>query len=178
MGSYYQKYQKYKAKYLEFLHVGGFKNSQDVNYIAVFLDPSQQQRLRYWWESTVGEVMETPFIHHLTVMYNPDDNNISEYDGRYGTEFELRVTRWASSDSLQCQAVQVETGIESNNKFPHITVATNGNTKAVVSNQLLEAASTNSPEVDTGPVDDFVLTGRLGKFVKKPGNYGYIDYNN
>ena len=174
---YRQKYRKYLLR-VKKLRGGRLYNPDGIEYLAVFLPPSEQRRLRIWWEQHVGPIMSKPSMDHLTIAYNPTVSVIQKFQQKYGVTYPIQVSHWVSSDILHAQAVLATTEIKSQNRYPHITIATDGITPKTVLDQLLSHATTHNPIVEAGEVNNLTLSGRFGKFIKRPDGTGYISYVN
>lgn len=129
------------------IHMAAMK----VTYSAVFMDDKSVRDLKNWWESSVDDPLHgREFMHHMTIAFKPSWEDTVALP--IGKKVQLRVVGYASD--AKGQAVLVDSPIESNNRFPHITMATAGGTSPVYSNDLLAKGVTKVK----GPL----LTGRVG----------------
>lgn len=118
-------------------------------YVGVMLDDPKV--LLRWWVGTVGELLPRPIAHHMTIQHKPTPDEIAALP--IGKPVQLRVIGYADSGEIQAVVVQPH-GVESMRRIPHITVATDGSTPPVKSNDLLAEGWI--------PVHGPVLTGRVG----------------
>ena len=101
-------------------------------YIGVMLDdPKVLQR---WWESEVGELLPKRIAHHMTIKFGPSADEVAALP--VGEPVTLEVVGYANSGEIQAVVVRPH-GVESANRIPHVTVATDGATSPVKSNDLL-----------------------------------------
>jgi hypothetical protein len=120
-------------------------------YVGVMLNnPSD---LLDWWNKEVGQTLPKEIAHHMTIKFKPTLDYVNNLP--LGEEVQLKVVGWAGDNTIQAVVV-VPDIVSSENKIPHITVATDGETSPVKSNALLEAGYN---EVD-GPI----IVGRVGVF--------------
>ena len=119
-------------------------------YTGVMLTESSQKALRLWWLETVGILEKDIYCHHMTIAFKPSLEELSTTP--VGDQFRLKVIGFVNKEGVQ--AVVVDDNGISANKFPHLTVATDG-TPPFQSNKRLE---TYGYEKVHGPT----LTGRIG----------------
>lgn len=129
------------------------------SYLAVVLTPTSKNTLLEWWRTNV----KTPFLdrviaHHVTLKYNPDDEDLHHY--QVGQDVQIEVTGYVADDLAQ--VVTVDCPVQSCNAHPHITVAVNKNTLPSISKKILASAA---PVMVNGPalngVIEHVLPSRL-----------------
>lgn len=120
-------------------------------YVGVMLDdPKSLQR---WWESEVGELLPKRIAHHMTIKFGPSADEVAALP--LGEPVTLDVVGYANSGEIQAVVVRPH-GVASANRIPHVTVATDGTTPPVKSNDLLAEGWT--------PVNGPTLHGRVGFF--------------
>lgn len=101
-------------------------------YVGVMLDdPKELQR---WWASEVGELLPRRIAHHMTIRFGPSADEVAALP--VGEPVTLEVVGYANSGEIQAVVVRPH-GVESANRIPHVTVATDGATSPVKSNDLL-----------------------------------------
>jgi hypothetical protein len=122
-------------------------------YVGVMLD--EPGDLLEWWKSNVGDLLKNPIAHHMTIKFNPSAEEVKNMD--IGRPVNLKVTGYANSDGIQAVVVEPD-GVKSANSIPHITVATDGVTKPMMSNKVL--AERGVTPVKGGPT----LSGKIGFF--------------
>ena len=114
--------------------------TNDWIYIGLFLSADGRRRLHQW----AGKYVHIPedwriYCDHMTVVYNDGGmeamHQYVQYYRRTGETVALRVEEIGVSEN--CVAVKVS-GFPSNNRIPHITVATAPNAKPVMSNQITQ----------------------------------------
>lgn len=118
-------------------------------YVGVILDDPQD--LLAWWKREVGSLLPKHFAHHMTIKFKPSSADLDAL--AIGMPIDLHVIGWADNGKIQAVAVNV-VGVDSANKVPHVTVATDGGTPPMESNALLEKGFTRVQ----GPT----LKGRVG----------------
>jgi hypothetical protein len=118
-------------------------------YVGVMLDDPKV--LLRWWVGTVGELLPRPIAHHMTIQHKPTPDEVAALP--IGKPVQLRVIGYADSGEIQAVVIQPH-GVESMRRIPHITVATDGSTPPVKSNDLFAEGWI--------PVHGPVLTGRVG----------------
>lgn len=80
--------------------------------------------------------------HHMTIKFRP--KKLEDYSNLgYGKLAILWVVGLAWDKD--CQALIVETSLDVDNKFPHITISHSDNVAPAYSNHLIEKASNNEP---------------------------------
>lgn len=111
------------------------KPIKNGGYIAIILDGISRRRLLAWWEEETGlPMLDREFCHHVTLKYQPSQNDLEKY--RLDTRASLRVVGWAASEGIQ--AVSVETDVPSANAVPHVTMSCAGSCKPSMSNDLMK----------------------------------------
>lgn len=101
-------------------------------YVGVMLDdPKELQR---WWVSEVGELLPKRIAHHMTISFGPSADEVAALP--VGEPVTLEVVGYANSGEIQAVVVRPH-GVDSANRIPHVTVATDGVTSPVKSNDLL-----------------------------------------
>jgi hypothetical protein len=119
-------------------------------YIGIILDDPEV--LLRWWASHVGELLPKRIAHHMTIQFRPSADDMAALP--IGEPVTMDVVGYAGDAEVQAVVVRPH-GVRSTNRVPHVTVATDGVTPPVRSNDLMEAG----PVV---PIDGPTLTGRVG----------------
>ncbi|NBR00760.1 MAG: hypothetical protein EBT79_10030 [Actinobacteria bacterium] len=132
-------------------------------YAAIMLDDPNV--LLRWWESHVGEVLPRRIAHHMTIKFHPSVDEVAALP--LGEPVTLDVVGYAGDVEIQAVVVRAH-GIASANRIPHVTVATDGVTPPVKSNDLLERGPVT-------PVNGPRLTGRVGFFAREREWYSLDD---
>lgn len=101
-------------------------------YVGVMLD--DPEALQRWWASEVGELLPKRIAHHMTIKFGPSVDEVAALP--IGEPVTLEVVGYANSGEIQAVVVRPH-GVESANRIPHVTVATDGVTSPVKSNDLL-----------------------------------------
>ncbi|MDA8611288.1 hypothetical protein N9L18_00270 [Candidatus Pacebacteria bacterium] len=83
-----------------------------------------------------NSVHSNVFCHHVTLAYRPDPETAEKYEGLIGEFVELRAV-WMRTDEKGQAAIV--SGIESENKHPHVTISCADGVEPVYSNELLAA---------------------------------------
>lgn len=103
-------------------------------YITVILNKESVDKLKEEISPKYPEV----FYHHMTLVYNPSEEEYEKYEDMLGETVEFKVVKHCFDD--KCQAVLVDTDL-SMNEYPHITLSCTEDTKPTYSNQMLEGSS-------------------------------------
>jgi hypothetical protein len=111
-------------------------------YTEIILDDMLD--LIYWWRNSVGPTLSKTFSDHLTLQFKPSPDEVTGLP--LGKKVHLQVIGYAADD--HAQVVVVRSPIPSDNRVPHITVATDG-TPPRYSNDLLEKGwiKVNGPSI-------------------------------
>lgn len=108
-----------------------------VLYTGIFLDVSSRDRLLHWWKSKVRVPFHARVLaDHMTIEFKPSPDEVERLT--LGEKASLKVTGWAADE--KGQAVVVESGIQSTNQQPPITVACAPGISPVYSNSLVAQA--------------------------------------
>lgn len=112
------------------------KNKIEIPYkkllmIQIILDGSSRAQLL----SSFPPMHPNVFAHHITVAFKPSVEQAARLAEECGREVDINIAGEASDEN--CQAVLVS-GVDSNNKMPHITISCADGVKPVYSNELLE----------------------------------------
>lgn len=103
------------------------------------------------------------YAHHVTIAFKPSESQARELAPFCGQVINFEAIAEASDDFGQAVLVS---GIDGNNKFPHITISTSPETKPAYSNELL--ANTLSHEL---LYQSIPLTGVLTFILKNKKEY-------
>ena len=132
-------------------------------YFGVFLDEKSRNKLFQLTDKLIGNEIDNTwkkYCHHMTIAFNNGSENVRSlyemYEPYFGFEMELLATHIGFSDDAI--AVSVEFDGITNNKIPHITLATPQNGKPVNSNYITKWKKMINP---------IHLTGVLKSFNKK-----------
>lgn len=120
-------------------------------YAGVILETKSKDRLKDWWLKNFGDFYSSKFAHHMTVMFKPTTEDLSDLP--LGDTFALRVVGVAKDDKAMVVVVEPQ-GLKTQERTPHITISTRDGVKPAYSNRLL---SKGWKKVD-GPT----VRGRLG----------------
>lgn len=115
-----------------------------MSYTALVLDKESHERLLAKYRT-----LPIAFGHHMTVMLGTKVEDVGRKAPFFKSEdvgktFDLQVVGLARSEQIEAVVVAVLKNGEkmmdgvSTNKIPHITIATDGNTKPFKSNELLK----------------------------------------
>jgi hypothetical protein len=122
-----------------------------VAYAGAMLDTPNI--LLRWWEAEIGELLPLHFAHHMTIKFRPSFDEIAALP--LNEPVTLKVVGYANSSEIQAVVVRPH-GVATVNHIPHVTIATDGITPPVKSNDLLAEGWT--------PVNGPILHGRVGFF--------------
>tara|TARA_B100000427_G_scaffold242199_1_gene205119 strand:+ start:691 stop:1137 length:447 start_codon:yes stop_codon:yes gene_type:complete len=115
------------------------KKPSKVIYTAAFLDLSGKEgdRIKDLIFTMFNKDLPKKYFHHLTFVFKPTKKDISVTP--FGKKVTLYVDGIAEDDRAQALRVYYsDQNIKSQNKIPHITVATDGTTQPKYSNELLK----------------------------------------
>jgi hypothetical protein len=110
--------------------------SQVVEYVGVFLLPSQREKLLHMFPPVHSVLYAT----HMTMAYQPCDDYLHEFELMpWGLPVELRVLGNQSDSKGQALVVSPMPHVYSQNEFKHVTVSCIDGVGAVYSNEMLES---------------------------------------
>lgn len=116
-----------------------------VTYVGIFLDDTSKRRLLQWWQSTIRtRLLPKLYAHHVTLKFRPSDSELERFN--IGAQALVQVLGYAEDE--KAQAVLVRPSVNSANRHPHITIATNHGVPPVYSNDLLAKGYTRK----AGPI--------------------------
>lgn len=111
----------------------------DIVYVMVRLNPSDKDGLAELVRARFGEQYPKTYCDHLTLAYGKDQIEHLDLDSIIGRKVVLHGSAICRDE--RCVALTVEPScvkdICCNNEFPHITLATDGMTPPVYSNELI-----------------------------------------
>jgi hypothetical protein len=131
----------------------------NIIFTGIFFDFTEEERESLLEQVRAGD-MPNVFLHHITLVFRPgkDGEHLRNLLAHEGQEVSVKVVGKTKANS-RVAAFEVELdleefGVGSNNKTPHLTVATDFGVKPFAANKA-----------EFEPlVRPFTLTGRLGAF--------------
>lgn len=119
----------------------GLVETGDRSYLAIVLDTSSRTRLLKWWRDETGlPLLTVTHAHHLTLKFEPSDDEISA--APMGKSIKFSVTGWAADEKAQAVKADypVAPGVTRDSSFApvaHVTVSVAAGVMPSYSKELL-----------------------------------------
>lgn len=131
-------------------------NNNNWIYFGVFLDQNSADKIINTFCDGIPDGWKL-FCHHMTIAFNNKTSEVEKayqlYKPHFGEKVNLTVTHVGISNDAM--AVKVNFNGTTQNKFPHITIATPIKGKPVNSNFIEKWNEIKTPFVVTGTLNEF-----------------------
>lgn len=107
-----------------------------IVYAGIFIDDTTKASLIRWWGQQEGTnpLHGKELVHHLTIAFKPSQEEIENMP--LGKPVKMKIIGYGQDEKAQAVFIQLESGIRSNNRNPHITMAISPSGAAKNSNDL------------------------------------------
>ena len=104
----------------------------NISYTGAFL--IHPRKLIRWWGDEVGPLLTNLYCHHCTIAHDPDGLDLRSHT--LGEYVDLQIVGFAQSKDIQTVLVE---GVDSDNEYPHVTVAARNDVSPSESKDLLRS---------------------------------------
>lgn len=162
-------------------------NSRNVRYVGVFLDKDElEKKCQEIGAKHLSKIIENP---HVTLAYDPINEQLEELKKHEGQEVTFLINRYGNNgknegfgicDTLENQEIKQLVN-DTPSGVKHITLSIDGDRDSRTGKPVAAAKDTwqlfaGEGRKSSKKIKGFAITGKIGEFVREPGEKAHVEY--